>query len=276
MGLLNALSVVVVVSALSIVASIDRKLLGREISTINGEAEFECTNGGGTFCADDCSTMMVCVGKNSEPVTTFPCPSPNQYCVGNACTSVPDPSCPNGPKFSCTSDGIFPEPGDCRRSRVCEDDESTLYECPVGFVYNSKTNICQPGNTPCTRIDCSRATAVNPFIVYASNPAYFALCVNKGNGQIDTYMFKCPYEQFEIFDTSIRSCRLNCAARGNFQNPANCSEYFHCNGATASTRPTILSCPAGFVFDGTSCTSDLKRCQYPPVGEEEELDSIEE
>lgn len=163
------------------------------------------------------------------------------------------------------------EPGDCKRSRYCDNGESRLYECPAGFVFNSKLNVCQPGSTPCTRIDCSKATAVNPFIVYASNPAYYALCVNKGNGQIETFMFKCPNERFEIFDTSIRSCRFNCAAKGNFQNPANCSEYIHCNGASTSTKPTVLQCPEGFVFDGTTCTNDPKGCKFPPAKNEDNL-----
>lgn len=146
--------------------------------------------------------------------------------------------------------------------------ESKLHECPVGFVFNSHFNVCQRGSTPCTRIDCSRATAVNPFIVYASNPAYYAMCVNRGNGQIETYMFKCP--RSEVFDTSIKSCRFNCDAKGNFQNPANCTEYFNCNSASASTRPTTLSCPKDFVFDGSRCNSDPGSCKYPPADSEED------
>ncbi|XP_037044190.1 uncharacterized protein LOC119080075 [Bradysia coprophila] len=273
MALWNLLPLLVVISTLTIVASFDTVFnLGTEISINSDDEELKCTKGSGAYCANDCATMLVCSGNNPVPVTSFVCPSPTQYCVENTCTSVPDASCPNGPGFTCTDAGIFPEPGDCRRSRVCAGPggESRLYECPVGFVFNSRLNICQQGSTPCTRIDCSRATAVNPFIVYASNPAFYALCVNRGNGQIDTYMLKCPHEQFEIYDVSIRSCRFNCAARGNFQNPANCTEYFHCNGASTSTRPTTLSCPTDFVFDGTSCTSDPDGCKYPPAEDKEE------
>lgn len=53
---------------------------------------------------------------------------------------------------------------------------------------------------------------------------------------------------------------------------ANCTEYFHCNGATASTRPTVIECPTDFVFDGTRCNSDPESCKYPPVDLDLDLD----
>lgn len=161
----------------------------------------------------------------------------------------------------------FIEPNDCKRSRVCKDGKSKLYECPTGFVFNSRLNICQQGTTPCTRIDCSRAP-VNSYIVYASNPAFYALCLNNGNGNIQTIMFRCPNDQFEVFDTTISECRFNCAERGYFQNPNNCTEYFHCATNTASARPTLLSCPTDFVFDGNRCNSDSSTCAYPPTDSE--------
>lgn len=67
---------------------------------------------------------------------------------------------------------IFKEPSDCTQYHICDDGEHDLYQCPEGFVFNSQLNMCQLGKTPCNKIDCSKATEANPFVVYTSNPVY--------------------------------------------------------------------------------------------------------
>jgi len=250
---------------------------GIEISTHNAITSdpLKCDKNG-AYCASDCSTLLVCANNNPTPIASISCSSPNQYCVGSACTSIANSECPDDSSFICTDDGHFPEPSDCRRSRVCSVGVSKLYECPVGFVFNSHLNMCQQGTTPCTKIDCSKATPVNPYIVFASNPAFYALCLNNGNGYIQTFMFKCPYEKFEVFDTTINACRFNCAAKGYFQNPDNCNEYFYCSAALTSTKPTLLECPADFVFDGTTCNRDSTACKFPPKSKDEDEEEEEE
>jgi len=238
--------------------------VGTEIIPIKPYANLEnkCTGGiSGAQCSSDCSTLMICVANIPEPVFALNCSSPTQYCVDGVCSNTPSVTCTNGPSFVCTDDAIFPEPSDCTRYRVCEKGESKLYQCPVGFVFNSKMNLCQLGKTPCTIVDCSKATPAKPYIVYASDPAYYAYCLNNG-GYIQTIMFKCPFEEFEVFDTTNYSCKYNCKARGYFQNPANCTQYFYCNGNAAV--PTPLECSTDYVFDGIGCNKNATKCQYPP------------
>ncbi|KAJ6649099.1 hypothetical protein Bhyg_04332 [Pseudolycoriella hygida] len=220
----------------------------------------------GAQCASDCSTLMICAANNPVPIDTIRCSSPNQYCVNGACNTKPDATCGNGPSFICTADAVFPEPSDCNKYRICEGGESRLFQCPTGFVFNSKLNICQKGTTPCSKIDCSKATAAKPHIVYASNPAYYAYCTNV-LGLITTYMFKCEFEQFEIFDTTLGNCRYNCNGKGYFQNPNDCNQYYYCS-ATNAKPSDPLECPAGYVFDGTGCNKDATKCQYPPPAAE--------
>lgn len=102
---------------------------------------------------------------------------------------------------------------------------------------------------------------------------YYAFCMRNGNGAIQTLMFKCPYENFEIFDVKTKACKFNCKAKGTFQNPAECQEYFYCSGANA--QPVLGTCPANWVFDGTGCNKNIDKCQHPPQDPEIE-NSVED
>lgn len=93
---------------------------------------------------------------------------------------------------------------------------------------------------------------------------YYAYCLIHGNGVIQTLMFKCPNEQFEVFDINAKVCKFKCRARGNFQNPTDCQEYYYCSSANA--QPISLQCAPNFIFDGTGCNKDKTKCLYPPKG----------
>lgn len=107
---------------------------------------------------------------------------------------------------------------------------------------------------------------------------YYAFCMKSGNGAIQTFMFKCPHEKFQVFDVKTKVCKFNCKAKGNFQNPDDCGEYFHCSGVNA--QPVLGTCAANWVFDGTGCDKDIKKCQYPPPelknSEEDVVEDLEE
>jgi len=233
--------------------------VGIEIASTSTDAPLTCTKTGAQ-CAADCSTLMICIANNPTPIDTVVCSSPNQYCVNGACTTKPDSTCTTGPAFVCTDDAVFPEPSDCTRYRVCDAGESKLLQCPSGFVFNSQLNVCQKGTTPCSKIDCSKATPAKPYIVYASNSAYYAYCLNNA-GNIQTIMFKCG--DGEIFDTTSNTCRFNCKAKGYFQNLSDCSQYYYCSAATAKPSE-VLVCPTNYVFDGTGCNKDATKCKFPP------------
>lgn len=74
-------------------------------------------------------------------------------------------------------------------------------------------------------------------------------------------MFKCEFEQFEVFDMTSKTCEFKCKAKGNFQNPAECREYYYCSSANA--KPTLLECAENYVFDGVGCNKNADKCQYP-------------
>lgn len=76
-------------------------------------------------------------------------------------------------------------------------------------------------------------------------------------------MFKCPNEDFEVFDMKAKECKFKCKARGNFQNPADCRLYYYCSGVNA--QPISGECPEDWVFDGIGCNIDADKCLYKPT-----------
>ncbi|XP_037034007.1 uncharacterized protein LOC119072817 [Bradysia coprophila] len=220
----------------------------------------------GPQCADDCRTLLFCSSFSSKPLSIMTCPATTPHCFNGACTSTAGlcKTGPGGSTFKCTDEGIFPDPSDCTRFHICEADSTAEdYQCDTGFVFNSILKSCQMGKTPCTKISCSRASEANTFIAYASNPTYYAFCMND-NGVFSTLMFKCLYDKFEEFDAKAKQCQFKCKAKGTFQNPADCGESFSCSGVNA--KPVTAKCPAGWVFDGTSCNRDADTCVHKPKG----------
>lgn len=136
-------------------------------------------------------------------------------------------------------------------------------------MFDSITNKCAASTArtlapalPCNKIDCSKKP--NGFIVYPSNPAYYAYCALGSNGQITTYMFVCDFPTFQIFDATVgvNQCIYNCKSTGYFQDPADCKGYYYCSAAKA--KPTLLTCEDPYVFDGTGCNKDATTCKFPP------------
>lgn len=75
-------------------------------------------------------------------------------------------------------------------------------------------------------------------------------------------MFKCPNEQFEVFDLKTTQCQFKCKAKGSFQNPDNCEEYYYCSSANA--QPLKSKCPKNWVFDGIGCNVNPEECKHAP------------
>lgn len=91
-------------------------------------------------------------------------------------------------------------------------------------------------------------------------------------GTFETLLFKCPYEEFQAFDLKTKECNFQCKAKGNFQNPAECGEYYYCSRANA--QPILASCPENWVFDGTGCNKDVNKCEYKPTTTRPEPDRL--
>ncbi|KAJ6645645.1 hypothetical protein Bhyg_00852 [Pseudolycoriella hygida] len=238
-----------------------------EGTILSDESEFVC-NRSGPQCADDCTTLMLCAAESMTPFANVSCAKSTPslpYCVSNTCSSTPG-NCSSALPFRCTSAGVFPDPNDCRRYRHCNESnaESTAYICPLGFVFNSKINLCEftksshHSSKICNTVDCSRKT--NEVAEYKPNRAFFSFCFVDSDGVRETIMFKCENEEYEIYDVSKNMCTFNCKKSGYYQDPSNCENYYVCSPSSGGFKAEKIPCPTGYYFDGTKCTKDSSKC----------------
>lgn len=174
----------------------------------------------------------------------------------------------------------------CRGYFSCPNTPGALkcqqYECPNGFIYNSWIKSCElePENVTdiCEgrRADCrNREILTSPtygmyYVTFPFHPAYYACCflfprlINDTAVGVLYDIYKCKYEYLQEMivakDTTF-GCRFACREKGFFQNPGNCNQYVYCTGSKAI--PTVMSCAANYVYDGTQCTTDKTKCKYP-------------
>lgn len=209
-------------------------------------------------CANDCRTMLACVGVSGPPVLTRTCSSidpTKPYCVKNVCQAEPDINNRNCSMPVCTSAGVFPDFTDCNKYHYCHDIavDSNLLACSPDFVYNSTHNICSYNQnaTPCAIADCTRMAG--RFVVYPQNPAYYVFC-GTGGLMNTMYMFKCEDIDNEIFDVSLNMCRFNCKAAGKFPDKSNWNGYIKCSPKTNETwTMSIELCNDGEIFTNGDC-----------------------
>ena len=191
------------------------------------------------------------------------------YCNNNACSDKPSTSCTTtGGSFTCTSDGLFPNPTDCKVYYECSGGVATELDCPSGYVFYVTKGLCRRQDTPayCVTVDCSKTP--NRIISFPGSPAYYAFCSTIPTPQV--YMFKCLDEQNEVYDLTTGACTFSCKNNGLYVDRTDCNSYIDCsivNGKYASTK---LTCPKNYWFNNGSCVKESTPCTSiittdPPV-----------
>lgn len=191
------------------------------------------------------------------------CPKDRPFCSGRTCSATPDytkAAC--RPEFTCTSEGIFPDPSDCTLYRNCPapNNASVLYQCPTGYAFNSKAAACSwvGTNLPRNRVDCSNPANANSMVLYDGHAAYYAFCFINSLivDEIKIYMYKCQDELNEVYDLSLGQCVYNCTAAGNFKDRTDCNGYYCCSaGNDGKLVANKVACPANFHFSGSQCVA---------------------
>lgn len=119
----------------------------------------------------------------------------------------------------------------------------------------------------CNIVDCSHKS--NEVVVYRANPAYFTFCfVDPTDGTRETIMFKCDFEEYQIYDPAENVCKFHCKSAGHFQDPSDCNSYYVCSAASLGTyKSERIQCPSTYYFDGVKCTKDSSNCSPESLGE---------
>lgn len=217
----------------------------------------------GLQCANDCSTLVTCIGQTT-PVFSKACGSINPqtpYCVNNICSAEPDPNNKEcNFAFPCTAEGIFPDPRNCTKYHFCDGIgiPSVSYECPPGYVFQSTTKLCRRQDSPahCETVDCTNSS--NAMVLFKPHPAYYAFCMAGPIAPI--YMYKCLDELNEIYDLATNKCAYNCLKQGSFKDRTNCRGYIVCSMVNGLLVGTKAQCPPGNYFNGEQCVRELNLC----------------
>ncbi|XP_014241412.1 uncharacterized protein LOC106662118 [Cimex lectularius] len=156
----------------------------------------------GVTCAS-CTEAAFCVGtgtlKNGQrvvtPVTTITC-RPGEVCVEMlGCVSDKNRFCTKG-EFTCTDQGLFPDPYDCRMFHSCAFLNGAFLQddvrCLAG-AYSSKTGTCGYPLNSATCLNKPVPHCKQEFEVGAvpSNPNLYYVCVKKGK-TLSPSLFRCP------------------------------------------------------------------------------------
>lgn len=166
------------------------------------------------------------------------------------------------PGFTVSPNRIFTEPTDCSHSHFCSEvgAQSTVSKCPNGQIFDSKSKLCVQRlfnyQRICHKISCDGVT--NDFVIFPSNPAFYAYCFTSATGVEHTYMYKCDDEINKVFDIETKKCRFNCESIGYYADPFDCSSYYICNGLKFASRR--VHCPPNYFFNGTVCLNSKAHC----------------
>lgn len=135
------------------------------------------------------------------------------------CSTTPGPCNPGGSggAFTCTSEGIFPDPFDCRRYHTCFIVSGQLVNfninCSAGSAFNPQMNDCSlDGNHEICRVPQFRCNAVGQMGAWPLNPNIFYICFSNA-GSLFPVMYRCGRGQ--IFDENFMECAEGSWIPGN-------------------------------------------------------------
>jgi len=215
-----------------------------------------------TFCASDgCGSneLILCLGPNFG--VSVNCSAQYPYCneatPGNAqCVE----SC--GSDFSCTGEGIYPDPLDCKKFHFCQNVNNNLvsqsYSCQDRYVFDpdaATTNYCKyTNNFYCTLPKCGNSNQMKnvlflyPFFPY--NRQYVALCIPSSK----PIVFKCQDGYVADLSKIPVTCNFKCTSPGLFANHDDSAKYFECYyNSNSQLVMRQGNCFPGYVFVKDRC-----------------------
>lgn len=224
----------------------------------------------GLIC-QDCSLLARCVRINSR-WPTIPvelCDNDaGEYCnvAAGGCSNATGPCNPLGYEgnFSCTSEGVFPDPYDCQKYHMCyrvgDTKVSTKIECGHDHAFSAATGDCSLSlkDEVCTKSQykCDHTGESHE---WPGNSNIFYIChatIDIGQRILYPIIYRCgPREKFDGNDCVKRDRNLGnkgarepfkCRKSGLFGDANDCKSYYKCDLLLRLMRYT---CEHGSHFD---------------------------
>ncbi|XP_049295191.1 multiple epidermal growth factor-like domains protein 10 [Anopheles funestus] len=180
-------------------------------------------------------------------------------------------------------DGVQAYPTDCTRYLQCDQEQTTVIDCPRGEVFEEQAGQCVAGNTEtCVRIDSICQDASNGTMLKHPNECDLFISCQEGSANAH----QCPTG--EIFNVQAKFCApgnpdtchiyplesmcRNAPSGTVYPRPDDCTQFVLCNGG----EPAAMKCPIGQILHaptrscrpGNTNTCELtgSLCQDQPDG----------
>ena len=200
------------------------------------------------------------------------------YCVdeddeGNAkCSNSAATSCNNVDGFTCLSEGVFPNPTNCKEYFICSDNGNgelvaDQYQCEDFRVFDPSApqgDYCRfTRNRFCVQVNCNgdiKNILMNyPFFPRARGEIV-ASCMGANKMPL---VFRCPAGRPAILSTIPPDCtpeRVPCRQLGRYAFPDDTTKYYECLITSRGREQLLRSCIRNYFFDGRQ-----RRCVINPT-----------
>jgi len=186
----------------------------------------------GLMCKS-CEELVFCAVDQSGEWTQRPvqtCPA-ETACRGTSCISeenVPECSSLSKVEFPCSTVGVFPNPGDCKKYHMCYPDGAAVKHAVVDcensdhYGYNPKTTFCDkklPTNGYCTGFQVPKCEKLGDNGPVPLNPTLYYMCLpepiitiissranNYEDEEIKLYPFQLACENGKVY-TKNSGCK---------------------------------------------------------------------
>lgn len=171
--------------------------------------------------------------------------------------------------FTCTSEGMFPDPFNCQKYHMCvlfnEVYALESRTCPGITAYSAASGDCSATITDvvCTDVQFS-CENVGDTGAWPGNSNIFYICVHT-NGQYHPQLHRCtPGYYFEngtcvnsTPTTTIITDIFTCERPGLFPDETNCMQYFQCD---INYEATLRKCEDGTYFNNATSSCIIGIC----------------
>lgn len=169
--------------------------------------------------------------------------------------------------FDCLSEGVFPDPSDCKKYYYCSLNEDNnfvadLYTCDNFYVFDPSApnnDYCRlTMNRWCITANC-QGSVKNILLNYPFFPSTSGQIVASCRGTLKPLIFRCEAGFLADLNTLPVECNLNCRGAGKYEYADDETKYLECVFSGRLWEPKLKSCFRNYYFN-----KQTKLCEPKP------------